>query len=159
MPTVAVGLLHSLPAGIVTLVVFLVYQQVENHILNPVVMSRTVRLNPLWVLLAILVGVELGGIVGSTLGGLVGALLAVPAASAIQVIARELWTEHRLARSEGGPAPDGGVAVPIAPSGTLGRSAEPCGSSGGDVRGAVTAGWRFGHRLQGARSRCAAYFQ
>jgi len=31
---------------IVTLAVFLIYQQVENHILNPVVMSRTVRLNP-----------------------------------------------------------------------------------------------------------------
>ena len=106
VPTVAVALLHSLPAGIVTLVVFLVYQQLENHILNPVVMSRTVRLNPLWVLLAILVGVELGGIVGSTLGGLVGALLAVPAASAIQVIARDLWTEHQSAGSSGEPLQD-----------------------------------------------------
>ena len=118
VPTVAVALLHSLPAGIVTLVVFLVYQQIENHILNPVVMSRTVRLNPLWVLLAILVGVELGGIVGSTLGGLVGALLAVPAASAIQVVARELWAEHRSPRSGGDDGPDGPLAVPIAPSGT-----------------------------------------
>ena len=54
VPTVAVALLHSLPAGIVTLAAFLIYQQIENHILNPVVMSRTVRLNPLWVLLAIL---------------------------------------------------------------------------------------------------------
>ncbi len=106
VPTVAVALLHSLPAGIVTLVVFLVYQQLENHILNPVVMSRTVRLNPLWVLLAILVGVELGGIVGSTLGGLVGALLAVPAASAIQVIARDLWTEHQSVGSSGEPLQD-----------------------------------------------------
>jgi predicted PurR-regulated permease PerM len=94
VPTVAVALLHSLPAGIVTLAVFLIYQQIENHILNPVVMSRTVRLNPLWVLLAILIGVELGGLIGSTFGGLIGALLAVPAASAIQVVARDLWTVH-----------------------------------------------------------------
>ena len=94
VPTVAVALLHSLPAGVVTLAVFLVYQQIENHILNPVVMSRTVRLNPLWVLLAVLVGAELGGLVGSTFGGLVGALLAVPTAGAIQVLARDLWTEH-----------------------------------------------------------------
>jgi predicted PurR-regulated permease PerM len=94
VPTVAVALLHSLPAGVVTLAAFLIYQQIENHILNPVVMSRTVRLNPLWVLLAILVGVELGGLVGSTFGGLVGALLAVPTASAIQVLARDLWSEH-----------------------------------------------------------------
>ena len=119
VPTVAVALLHSLPAGIVTLAVFLIYQQVENHILNPVVMSRTVRLNPLWVLLAILVGVELGAIVGSTFGGLVGALLAVPAASAIQVLARDLWAEHRSAQSAGELVADEvATAVPAAPSGT-----------------------------------------
>ena len=117
VPTVAVALLHSLPAGIVTLVVFLVYQQLENHVLNPVVMSRTVRLNPLWVLLAILIGVELGGIVGSTLGGLVGALLAVPAASAIQVIARDLWAEHRSVRSAGEHPAGELSAAPTAPSG------------------------------------------
>ena len=118
VPTVAVALLHSLPAGIVTLAVFLIYQQVENHILNPVVMSRTVRLNPLWVLLAILVGVELGAIVGSTFGGLVGALLAVPAASAIQVLARDLWAEHRSAQSAGELVADEvATAVPAAPSG------------------------------------------
>src|SRR5208283_1929672 len=93
--TVALAQLHSWPAGIVTLVVFLFYQQIENHILNPIVMSRTVRLNPLWVLLAILVGAELGVLVGSTFGGLIGALLAVPAASAIQVIARDLWAQRR----------------------------------------------------------------
>ena len=117
VPTVAVALLHSLPAGIVTLAVFLVYQQVENHILNPVVMSRTVRLNPLWVLLAILVGVELGGIVGSTLGGLVGALLAVPAASAIQVVAKDLWAEHRSLPSVDGHLADEVAVSQTAPSG------------------------------------------
>ena len=101
VPTVAVALLHSLPAGVVTLAVFLVYQQIENHILNPVVMSRTVRLNPLWVLLAILIGVELGGFIGSTFGGLIGALLAVPTASALQVVAKELWSEHQSSRSVG----------------------------------------------------------
>ena len=100
VPTVAIALLHSLPAGIITLAVFLIYQQIENHILNPIVMSRTVRLNPLWVLLAILVGAELGEIVGSTVGGLVGALLAVPAASAIQVVVRDLWAQ-RPALSDG----------------------------------------------------------
>ncbi len=117
VPTVAVALLHSLPAGIVTLAVFLIYQQVENHILNPVVMSRTVRLNPLWVLLAILIGVELGGIVGSTLGGLVGALLAVPAASAIQVVARDLWAGRRSARAADECSTDEAVVASTAPGG------------------------------------------
>ncbi len=117
VPTVAVALLHSLPAGVVTLAVFLIYQQIENHILNPVVMSRTVRLNPLWVLLAILIGVELGEIVGSTLGGLGGALLAVPAASAIQVVAKDLWAEHRSARAASEHRGDETVATSTAPSG------------------------------------------
>jgi predicted PurR-regulated permease PerM len=91
---VVIASLHSLTAGIVLLIVFLLYQEIENHFLNPMVMSRTVRLNPLWVLLAVLVGAELGAIVGSVFGGLVGALLAVPAASAVQVLARDLW-QHR----------------------------------------------------------------
>jgi predicted PurR-regulated permease PerM len=94
VPTVVVASLHSLTAGIVMLVVFLVYQELENHVLNPLVMSRTVRLNPLWVLLAVLMGAELGDLVGSVFGGLVGALIAVPTASALQVLAKDLW-QHR----------------------------------------------------------------
>jgi predicted PurR-regulated permease PerM len=87
VPTVAFAFLHSPSAGIITLVVFLVYQQVENHILNPVIMSRTVRLNPLWVILSVLAGAQMAGILG--------ALLAIPAAGAIQVVARDLWDERR----------------------------------------------------------------
>src|SRR6202034_2888725 len=68
VPTVLIALLHSPAAGIVALIVFLVYQQIENHVLNPVVMSRTVRMNPLWVLLSVLVGAKLGGQIGSALG-------------------------------------------------------------------------------------------
>ena len=39
---IVVAALHSLPAAIVVLVVFVVYQQLENHVLQPVIMSRTV---------------------------------------------------------------------------------------------------------------------
>jgi predicted PurR-regulated permease PerM len=71
--------------------VFLTYTQIENHILNPIVMSRTVRINPLLVLIAILVGANVGDLVGGFFGGFVGTLLAIPLAGAIQVIVRELW--------------------------------------------------------------------
>jgi predicted PurR-regulated permease PerM len=94
VPTVIVAALHSLPAGLVMLIVFLVYQELENHVLSPLVMSRTVRLNPLWVLLAVLIGAELGDLVGSVFGALVGALIAVPGAGAVQVIGKDLW-QHR----------------------------------------------------------------
>ncbi len=95
VPTVIIAALHSLPAGIATLVVFLVYQEVENHVLYPIIMSRTVRLNSLWVLVSVLLGAELGNIVGSLFGGFVGALLAVPAGSAVQVVVRDLWAHRR----------------------------------------------------------------
>ena len=61
VPVVVIAAIHSVPAGITMLIVFLVYQQVENHVLNPVIMSKTVQLNPFWVLIAVLVGAALGG--------------------------------------------------------------------------------------------------
>jgi predicted PurR-regulated permease PerM len=90
VPVVIIAAIHSVPAGIVMLIVFLVYQQVENHALNPVIMSRTVRLNPFWVLLAVLIGATLGGRVGSDLGTFVGALIGIPAGGALQVVVREI---------------------------------------------------------------------
>ena len=90
VPVVVIAAIHSVPAGIVMLVVFLVYQQIENHVLNPVIMSRTVRLNPFWVLLAVLVGAALGGKIGSDLGTFVGALIGIPFGGALQVVVREI---------------------------------------------------------------------
>jgi len=91
IPTVLFALAHSLTAGIITLVVFLVYTQIENHILNPVIMSRTVRINPLLVLMSILIAASIGSWIGGLFGGFVAALLAIPAAGAFQVIVAELW--------------------------------------------------------------------
>jgi predicted PurR-regulated permease PerM len=91
IPVVLFATGHSLTAGVVTLVVFLTYTQIENHILNPVVMSRTVKVNPLLVLVSILVGASIGSWVGGIFGAFVAALLAIPAAGALQVLIRELW--------------------------------------------------------------------
>jgi predicted PurR-regulated permease PerM len=91
IPTVLFALTHSLSAAIVTLIVFLIYTQVENHILNPIVMSRTVRVNPLLVLLSILIGAEIGSWIGGIFGAFVAALISIPAAGALQVLVREIW--------------------------------------------------------------------
>ncbi len=91
IPTGLFALTHSLTAFIVFAVVFVAYTQVENHILNPIVMSRTVRINPLLVLIAILVGANIGDLVGGFFGGFVGTLLAIPIAGSIQVVVREMW--------------------------------------------------------------------
>ena len=95
VPSVVLAMLHTPTAGVVTLIVFVGFQLVENHFLYPVVMSRTVRMNPLWVLLAVLVGANLGGVFGSSLGALTGALVAIPVGGAIQVVFREVWARTR----------------------------------------------------------------
>jgi predicted PurR-regulated permease PerM len=85
----AVAFLHSIPAGIVVVVFFVVYQQVENHVLQPIIYGRTVQLSPLAVLVSILVGAELAGILG--------ALAAIPVAGSIQVVLLD-WLRHRNER-------------------------------------------------------------
>ncbi len=65
--------------------------EIENHVLNPVVMSKTVRINPLAVFIAVLVSASLGNLVGGIFGGFVAALLAIPTAGALQVLVREVW--------------------------------------------------------------------
>jgi predicted PurR-regulated permease PerM len=85
-----VAFLHSIPAGIVVVVFFVVYQQIENHLLQPVIYGRTVQLSPLAVLISILIGAELAGIIG--------ALGAIPVAGSIQVLLLD-WLEHRHERA------------------------------------------------------------
>ena len=75
---VGVAFLHSVPAGVVMIVFFIVYQQFENHVLQPLVYNRTVSLSPLAILVSVLVGAELAGVLG--------ALAAIPVAGAIQVL-------------------------------------------------------------------------
>ncbi|NES27954.1 AI-2E family transporter [Micromonospora terminaliae] len=75
------GFLHSPTAGVIVLVFFVVYQQFENHVLQPAIMSHAVQLNPLTVLVSVLAAAQLGG--------LVGALLAIPAAGIVKILLRE----------------------------------------------------------------------
>jgi predicted PurR-regulated permease PerM len=94
-----VGFLDSTTSGIVLLIFFIVYQQLENHVLQPVVYGRTVQLSPLVVLIAVLIGAELAGVVG--------ALAAIPVAGTIQVLFVD-WLDHRRGR------PGNSVAAPSA---------------------------------------------
>jgi predicted PurR-regulated permease PerM len=91
---VAAAFTHSVSAGIAVAIFFVIYQQLENHLLQPVILSRTVKLNPLAVLVAILIGVELAGILGT--------LLAIPVAGVIQVIVRDVY-DHRSGRLKATP--------------------------------------------------------
>ncbi|MEH0845441.1 AI-2E family transporter [Micromonospora sp. CPCC 205711] len=77
-----VGFATGLPEGIACVVFFLIYQQVENYLIYPKVMRRSVQVNEVAALLAALLGVALIGVVG--------ALVAIPTVAALQLILREV---------------------------------------------------------------------
>lgn len=88
-----VAFIHSIPAGIVVVVFFIVYQQVENHLLQPVIYGRTVQLSPLAVLISVLIGAQLAGVLG--------ALAAIPVAGTLQVIFLD-WLRQRRGEQPAG---------------------------------------------------------
>lgn len=69
--------------AIAWLAFFLVYQQIETHVLAPFVYHRTVAMKPVLVIVSVLAGASLLGILG--------ALLAIPAAATIQIVVQEWW--------------------------------------------------------------------
>jgi predicted PurR-regulated permease PerM len=75
--------------GVIIIVFFVVYQQLENHILQPVIYGRTVQLTPLVVLVSVLIGAELAGVLG--------ALAAIPVAGIAQAIGREFLSNREAA--------------------------------------------------------------
>ena len=87
VPTVGLAFLHSVTAGVGMIIIYVVYQQFENHVLQVGIMARTVRLSALAVLVSLLAGVQLYG--------LLGALLAIPFAGIIQVVGKDILEERR----------------------------------------------------------------
>ena len=67
--------------ALITAIFFLVYQQIENNILQPYIFSKTVNISPL------IAGVA--ALFGAALGGLVGALVAIPIAASLQILVRD----------------------------------------------------------------------
>jgi len=108
---VVAAAIHSIPALIVVAIFFVVYQQLENHLLQPLILSRTVKLNPLTVLISILIAVELAGVLG--------AFLAIPVAGMIQVVARDLWDHRRGAPKQEPTVGEDRTAADSAPEARL----------------------------------------
>jgi predicted PurR-regulated permease PerM len=86
-----VALTESVTTAIVVLAFFVVYQQLENHLLQPLVYGRTVQLSPLAILIAVLVGAEVAGVIG--------ALGAIPIAGTIQILIVDWQRERRERRA------------------------------------------------------------
>jgi predicted PurR-regulated permease PerM len=91
----------SLPVGVATLLFYIAYQQIENYVIYPRVMKRSVDVHPAAAIVAVLIG-------GSLLG-VVGALLAIPVAAAVALFLEEVVL----------PRQDGAVGDQVATSVTL----------------------------------------
>jgi predicted PurR-regulated permease PerM len=119
IPTIVFAATQSLTDGIILAVVFIAYQQLENHVLNPIVMSKTVRTSTLLIFVSVLIGGTIGAWIGGAFGAFCGALLAVPTAACLQILTRELWqltatdvaTDPPSPESQTGP-PGGDVGNP-----------------------------------------------
>lgn len=89
VPAVVVAFFDSPATGIATLVFFVIYQQIENYVVAPRVMTKAVDLSPAAVLVSALAGAALLGVPG--------VLMAIPGAAAIKLISSELivpWAEE-----------------------------------------------------------------
>jgi predicted PurR-regulated permease PerM len=73
--------------AVIVVVAMLIYQQIENNVLQPLVYHRTVKISPLAIAVSVAVGVELAGVIG--------ALLAIPFAGTLKVVGREVIAWRR----------------------------------------------------------------
>jgi predicted PurR-regulated permease PerM len=83
----AVALTKGIPTTAIVVGGMVIYQEVENHVLQQLVYNRTVKLSPLAIALSVAAGAEIGGIIG--------ALLGIPAAGALKVVSHELLEWRR----------------------------------------------------------------
>jgi predicted PurR-regulated permease PerM len=98
---------------------FVVYQQLETHVLGPFVYKRTVQMRPVLVIISVFAGASLLGILG--------ALLAIPAAATIQIVLQEWWrVTHPDNRPPADPTATSTPIPPVLPSsGSTTATSEP----------------------------------
>ncbi|HET9937672.1 MAG TPA: AI-2E family transporter [Gaiella sp.] len=99
-----VALTQGVPQALAMLVICIVYQQVENYVLQPTIQGRAADISGFFVIASV--------IVGAALLGVVGAIIAVPLTASVQIVIRELTAERR-------------AAVALAHAGTIPSTAAP----------------------------------
>ncbi len=89
IPAAFFAFLQNPPLAVAVIILYLVIQQLENHIIVPVVMSKSVGLNPVLVILAVLIG--------GSLAGVMGALIAIPVVSGLSVFVQDMMEANEPA--------------------------------------------------------------
>jgi predicted PurR-regulated permease PerM len=93
---VLIALTRGLPTALAVLVGYVLYHQLESHVIVPRIYGDTMKLSASVIVIAILIG--------ATLMGILGAILALPVAAAVPVVLRFV-DEWRELESEGLPPP------------------------------------------------------
>lgn len=86
-----VALTTSLPAALIILAYYILYQQIENYAVQPKVQANSTELSPLLVFIAVVVGINFNG--------LLGGLVAIPIMGCLRVVLL-YYLEHRDARHQ-----------------------------------------------------------
>ena len=85
IPGIILGFTISPLTGFLTIFMYILVQQFENHVITPQIMKKAVGLNPIAVILAIFVGAKLAGILG--------AILAIPVATAVSIFVSDIFKD------------------------------------------------------------------
>lgn len=91
LPAIGLAFLQSPSLGIWVIVLYTIIQQVESHVILPLVLGKTIGMNPVVVIMSLLVGAQLAGIVG--------AILAVPVATIIVEVFDDMARSKELRRA------------------------------------------------------------
>ena len=85
-------MLNSIPAAITYIIYFIIYQQIENNFIAPVIQSKKVELSALAILVAVTVGIYVGG--------LIGGVIAIPIAGTMKVFMDDYLIRAKRQRAE-----------------------------------------------------------
>jgi predicted PurR-regulated permease PerM len=86
----AIAFATDVTSGVICVIFYIAYQQLENYLIYPKVMARTVAIPGAVTVIAALIGASLLGVIG--------ALLAIPTAASILLLVREVWLPRQHAR-------------------------------------------------------------
>lgn len=87
-----VALFHSLPTALIILGYYILYQQIENYIIQPRIQANSTNMSPLLVFASVIIGVNFGG--------LFGGLVAIPAAGCVRILVLDYMRSKHLIDSE-----------------------------------------------------------
>lgn len=87
-----VALFHSIPAAVIILAYYILYQQIENYVIQPRIQANTTNMSPLLVFAAVVIGISFGG--------LVGGLVAIPIAGCIRVVTLDYLESRHILKAD-----------------------------------------------------------